>query len=624
MQQLFKTFVNPIDGVTPIYDGTEIKTATLNAGGSGWVVGDLFTVTVAAGLPAIGKVLTINAGAVNTFVIPMVGYGYAVANGITCTKVSGTGTGLVINITALQTMNGKFAHSKLGNDTNAGTRNAPVQSLTTLATFASAYRVATGYFTENPTFGGNIIIFEGETFLNGTYASGNSSKQFNIKCKKYQCRGTSQYLYNCRFQSTDSGDFASVLLAKDCFINEFSGFVKGNYRGELVNQTILSFKNYTSINSGANTIWNSGIIPSIIDLYRYSAQTVTYPIFKYFLFRKATLWKWNGATISINWITNPNTSVAYTAETLIERVWNSLYYYANAMPTGNATQIADRNYFLLMIGSSFLTCPIFYFDSVTGQTCKVIDDSVTPIFNRYNGSVVLDYTLSTNHSNEALTMGDPTLAYQHVGCYRPNIGGSNSTLPMVWGSVINVNADGTDDMVTPPTLLEVDGDGRFLMNQESTQYRNRIRSNVLRYDRGNSSFGGQAQLDSVINSGFWWGKRRKYSATEFPIESVEAIIYDNETTPSAFPRLSVPINDECRVYWWVSTARIGNPVLFNQLSELGITLDADFLAEYGTWAVTSADLEFYMLTQLTSYVGAKTLNVSFIQAELNANYKYTE
>jgi len=610
MQQLFKTFVNPIDGTTPIYDGTEIKTATLNTGGSDWVVGDLFTVTVAAGLPAIGKVLTVNAGAVNTFAIVMGGYGYSVANEITCTKVSGSGAGLVINITALQTMNGKFAHSKLGNDANAGTRNAPVQSLTTLSTFTSAYRVATGYFTENPTFGSQTIIFEGESYINGVVTQSYPATIYGLNAKQITTGWYGVFLHRTKVN----------LVANICHSNNSFLYEDRCSNSNQTNDTTVIFKNYRT----ALTISNSGIITSEIDLYRFSNQTTAYPIFKYYLFRKVTLWKWNGNIISINWTTNPNTSADYTTETLIERVWNSLYYYANAMPTGNSTQIADRNYFLLMTGSNFASCPIFYSDSVTGQTCKVIDDSVTPIFNRYNGSVVLDYTLSTNSSNEALTMGDPTLPYQHVGCYRPNIGGSNSTLPMVWGSVINVNADGSDDVVTPPTLLEVDGDGRFLMSQESTQYRNRIRSNVVRYDRGKASFGGQAQLDSAINSGFWWGKRRKYSATEFPIESVEAIIYDNETTPSSFPRLSVPLNGECLVYWWVSTARIGTPVLFNQLSELGITIDADFLAEYGTWAVTSADLEFYMLTQLTSYVGAKTLNVSFIQGELNANYKYTE
>ena len=618
MQQLFKTFVNPIDGTTPIYDGTEIKTATLNAGGSGWVVGDLFTVTVAAGLPAIGKVLTVNAGAVNTFAIIMVGYGYSVANGITCTKVTGTGAGLVINITVLQTMNGKFAHSKLGNDANAGTRNAPVQSLTKLATFSIAYRVATGYFTENPTFWNATIIFEGESYVNGSIAligGVDRTRVHNLHCKNITNCSQGVYLYKSNIEiAQPNGTTAPGFYMYESIVSSNLG---KTYM-ILQNTTWKAWKNY-----GSGT-YISNIFESEVDLYRFSTQTTAYSIFKYSLFRKATIWKWNGAIISINWVTNPNTSAAYTTETLIERVWNSLYFYANAMPTGNATQIADRDYFLLMTGSSFLTCPIFYYDSATGQTCKVIDDSITPIFNRYNGSVVLDYTLSTNSNNEALTMGDPTLPYQHVGCYRPNIGGSNSTLPMVWGSVINVNADGSDDVVTPPTLLEVDGDGRFLMNQESTQYRNRIRSNVLRYDRGKASFGGQAQLDSAIDSGFWWGKRRKYSTTEFPIESVEAIIYDNETTPSSFPRLSVPINGECLVYWWVSTARIGTPVLFNQLSELGITLDADFLAEYGTWAVTSADLEFYMLTQLTSYVGAKTLNVSFIQGELNANYKYTE
>ena len=41
---IFKTYINPIDGTTPLYDGTEISSATINNGGSGYTVNDIFTI----------------------------------------------------------------------------------------------------------------------------------------------------------------------------------------------------------------------------------------------------------------------------------------------------------------------------------------------------------------------------------------------------------------------------------------------------------------------------------------------------------------------------------------------------------------------------------------------------
>jgi hypothetical protein len=80
-----------------------IRTSTLNNGGSGYAINDTFTVDGGtAGLLATGKVLTVSGGVVLTYSILTFGSGYSVANGITTTATLGGGTGLIINITALQ------------------------------------------------------------------------------------------------------------------------------------------------------------------------------------------------------------------------------------------------------------------------------------------------------------------------------------------------------------------------------------------------------------------------------------------------------------------------------------------------------------------------------------------
>ncbi len=77
--------------------------STLNNGGAGFAVNDLFTVDGGtAGYLATGKVLTVNAGVVLTYSILTYGSGYAAAAAINTTPTSGSGTGLKININSLQ------------------------------------------------------------------------------------------------------------------------------------------------------------------------------------------------------------------------------------------------------------------------------------------------------------------------------------------------------------------------------------------------------------------------------------------------------------------------------------------------------------------------------------------
>ena len=78
-----------------------IATSTLNAGGTGYAVGD--EVNISAGNnDAILKVLTIGAGgAVTSYLLKVAGTGYTVTNALSTSNITGTGSGFKVNVTAL-------------------------------------------------------------------------------------------------------------------------------------------------------------------------------------------------------------------------------------------------------------------------------------------------------------------------------------------------------------------------------------------------------------------------------------------------------------------------------------------------------------------------------------------
>jgi hypothetical protein len=598
---LFKRFYSPFPFDNPLQimaDGTEINSASVNAGGNGYSVNDIFIINGGNEL-AIGKVLAVGSGVVTSFSILFCGNNYAVVNGLTTNTISGAGSGLIVNINSLYTRNAIFSHSVLGNDSNPGTRTLPFQTLTKLTTRGELYRGAIGNFTENVNYGGGYYFFEGESSLNGILSC-SSTSFFNYKAKQ-AIAGDWNYFSNCYFPIMSAGT-----TTNNTFISTFKGVT-----ANVTFSTIASFYNYGLSAVGNNTFANS-IFLSSVDLYRFYGQTSVYPIFRYSLFRKHILWQWNGVTITITYTDPAN---------YMQDVWNSLFAYANAMSAG-----ADKTYFLFILGSSLITCPIFYSDSITGQTNKVVDDNPLtgiPVFNKYtsDGNTILDYSLLLSSNNVALTMGDPALSYQYVGCYRANIGGQNTSNPMVYGDILNVNTDGSDDTVTVPNLLMIDNLGEFLMNQDSLQFWNRIRTNVLSYDRGKASYGTGSQLSSAMGSGYYFGKKRKYDTTHCVVESIEVLPYDNPTTPSTAPKFSMAFNGQTLVYYWTGGIKIGLPVLFNDLAGIGIAVDATFLSIYGTWAVSTSDLESYDLSQFTSLVGAKQYPLTYFAGELNAHYK---
>lgn len=102
----------------------KVSTITLNAGGSGYAVGNIFAVTQAGAAGSKGVVTTVDGGgAVTGLVIVEGGQGHSVANALDTTNITGAGTGLKVNITVLATTvlavsnseiaNGGDAHKKL-------------------------------------------------------------------------------------------------------------------------------------------------------------------------------------------------------------------------------------------------------------------------------------------------------------------------------------------------------------------------------------------------------------------------------------------------------------------------------------------------------------------------------
>jgi hypothetical protein len=83
-------------------NGGNISVTTLNNGGSGYAINDIFNIQYGGNVSATGKVLTVNgSGVVLTYQITNAGAGYYHGTGLTTNETSGVGTGLKINITGV-------------------------------------------------------------------------------------------------------------------------------------------------------------------------------------------------------------------------------------------------------------------------------------------------------------------------------------------------------------------------------------------------------------------------------------------------------------------------------------------------------------------------------------------
>ena len=575
----------------------------------------------------------------------------------------------------LTNANTKFVCPLTGNDsTGSGTRENPYATLTKAGTVQVLLR---GQTNENYAIGAaSVLIGDGEdAYVNGTISGAQALNCLNVKILTSQIgamSGGGTYL-KCivtTFGTKASSIYSSFGIVSNNFITNYQ-----NCRHGILNSTVVTFVNNTISNyfnclniNTENTIINS-IFCSVVDLYNYNSRaTVTYiPLFKNCLFRKSVIWKWNSNIIPINWGTYGNAVGDYMADVI-----SAMYAY-----TGTVTAGTDRTYFSAMFPSASTSNIFFVGDN--GQTNKVVDDSVYPIFNKYNGTVPVDYSLKLDSSNIALYMSDTN---SYVGCYQANVGG------MVFGTIYDVDSNGNNTGNTPDMLVK-DTDGSFYASNSSVQIRNRVQTNVLTFPRGFKIAGLQSQLTSGMASRFFFGKFQPYSTTgtpTLPIETVEVIPYDDATTPSAFPRFSASFNDIVQMWYhkygagtvsnasggitvtgvgtaflttfqigqkiyiggevrtvsaigtntsmttdaWttahsagsayssVPVAKIDTPILFNDLSNYGITTDKS-LTEYGAWAVTNADYEYYLLSSKTG-VALQNIPIAYLKLELNLNY----
>lgn len=505
----------------------------------------------------------------------------------------------------------KYVSPLTGSDSNAGTITSPYATITKASSGGNSI-LLNGKTNENVSYvnvigDGIYAEITGIVGLNQAYYTGSTFVNVRLGVVNASVNCFSCVVSEIKNGNTDGRGGHDM---QNSFISVYSDvFYEGieQLRSSLhFNNTIFNFNNYQA--QPLAKVMRNNIFINSVDLYNYSARNIAcYPIFKYCLFRKATIWKWNGAVIPINYGNYGNTAGNYMADVI-----SGLYTYANAMTAG-----ADKNYFLAMIPSAN-SSNIFYVD-INGQTCKVIEDRPSiagskKIFNRYVDDAPVDYSLFLDKDNVALTMSDQM---SYVGCYKANAD------VLTFGNVVNVNADGTDDLATTPDMLIADGNGKFhVSSADSIQTRNRVRSNVFTFKRGFSLVGFQSQMRSGLGSRFSIGKFQPYNITNAPTlpqESIEVIPYDNATTPSAFPRFSAMFNDVCQMWYHTTGAKVGQPVLFNDLlSFFAITTDKN-LTEYGTWAVTNADYETYLLSAKTGVI-LKNVPVNFAKVEINLNY----
>jgi len=486
----------------------------------------------------------------------------------------------------LTNTNTKFVSTIVGLNTNPGPRELPYATLTKAisAMGTASSIVLSGPTIENISSYVDIIGDNVSADINGICNGSYTANLYNLRV--LEVTGNYGEVKNCFVTRKGLGSYG-----QNSFNFVESSSRAASYSNGDSNTTFLNFDNWTD---STGMIQDSNIYVSMIDLFPRVALSC-YPIFKYCLFRKTTVWKWNGEII-------PDTDNINSIPELL----SSLTNYATNTLSGTS-----QTYMRLLIDTSF------YSDISIGQTNKIVDDSIYPIFNRYNvdGSIS-DYTLNVNGNNIALYMANPTLLdHQYVGCYKPNISGEFSSNPLVFGDINNVNSDGSDDLVTTPDLLISNGKVGFYASQDSIQTRNRTRSNVLSYARGMKPGGGQAQLKSGLIDRFYFGKNRTFTTSSVPCESVEIIPYDSLTQISSYPRYSTPFNDICQI-WYHIDANV--PVLFNELSELGVISDIN-LTEYGNWAVTNADNESFDLNFITG-VTLRPQVIVYIKIELNLNY----
>jgi len=322
---------------------------------------------------------------------------------------------------------------------------------------------------------------------------------------------------------------------------------------------------------------------------------------------------------------------------------------------------------------------LFMIDSFGNETCRIIKESRNGgtsgnIFNMYNtdGSI-LDYSLNPQSNNEALYASD---LGGYVGCFGP----ANPILPTDLDVQINVNSDGSDDVVNAATLLRGNVDNTFDFNTASDQIWNRMRSHTtISIPNGVKFKGSQSMEDDGSAFGYYFGKKQNllditilttgstleadtlYKVCNTIKDVFSAVLYNGtQYLPDYFFKtgtdvlnysllnegsgtivrkvLSIPFeSEEIIPYDDINTPSVSFPkfscpffgivlMLFHKIGDridlpvLFSEITSDKISYYSDYAITTADNEFVILSADSVNYYYKIPAIKFFRIELNAHF----
>lgn len=440
---------------------------------------------------------------------------------------------------AISNSNCAYVCSYIGSDSNAGTKEAPFATKTKANTSSYAYVYCVGVFTENVTLTNKTYFssYLGASIDNGAITGTSSSTAiYNMSMYSLINTGYPIKIYNSIIKTSSSANDQGGYAGINLFFNTMNQSGYGDDSAyHFKNITTISFINKiatSSVTAGRNKI-TDGIIINDIDLYNYTALTVSsYPIFNNFILRKALIWKWNGVIVPITY--TAATGVLSTDSTQWKTdIYNSLTTYYNTLSTSTS--------------KTYLASILSNWSVIFPSTTMVVDDiNCCPIFNLYSSGAPIDYSLKISNTNPALTMSS---VGSYVGAYLASITPvyDNTTLK-------ELDSNGVETTNTPDILL-VGSQGNMYPSPSATQYRNRIKTNVLTYPRGYSfSNGVQSMLTSGLSARYQYGKRQTYTTVYIPQESIHVEAFDNLTTRSSFPMFSAKLNGATQVWYHTNGA----------------------------------------------------------------------
>jgi len=541
--------------------------------------------------------------------------------------------------TLITNLNTVFVHTYVGDDFSGdGTREYPYKSV-----FKASQKSGMVYIVfrgiVNESFNINTIIGDdiNQIITVSNYSSGiyNRIRTTILSDKFYSfSQNASGCILNNILPNASSG---YNFLIEYCLINSSDQYGYGYGTPYILNHCT------TNGVGGAKLINNSIVI-------KYLDNNVDCVI-KNTIIMSSTILRYNGIVLD---------SPIYTSDSL-----SNVQLLKNAFISAGMT-LKDVNAWI-------------HIDSFNNETCRVVLEDKNGgtsgnIFNRYNidGSV-LDYTLNPVSNNDALYTSD---LGGYVGCFGP----ANAILPTDLDVPINVNSDGSDDLVNPATLLRGNIDNTFDFDTSSNQIWNRMRSHTtIIIPNGVKFRGSQSMEDDGSAFGYYFGKKQNlifnsaitysetlepntlYKVTNTNKDIFSAILYNGtQYLPDYFFKtnidilsfsllndgsgtvvhkvLSIPFeSEEIIPYDNINTPSETFPkfscpffsdvqMLFHKIGDridlpvLFSEFDNDKISYYSDYAVTSADQEFITLSSDSVNYYYKIPVIKYLRIELNAHF----